>query len=214
MVAPIILALTVTNFAEKHKNVRLIEYAANKGKGYALKVGVLAARGDLILINDADGSSPIAEFDRLVTAIKNGADIAIGSRAKPDPSCIVTALPYRTYMGNTFNRIVQSLLLPGIYDTQCGFKLFKKAAAHNLFSLSTTEGYAFDVEILYLAKLRKYLLEEVSISWNNVPGSKVRVFVDSFKMLVEVLKIKCNDAQGKYSKNRAAEINEYSSSTK
>jgi len=204
----------VKQFAVQHKQIRLIEHAPNKGKGYAIKIGVLAANGELILINDADGSSPIAEFDRLLASIKNGADIALGSRAKPDPACTINALPYRTYIGNTFNRIVQSILLPGIYDTQCGFKLFKKAAAHDVFSAATINGYAFDVETIYVAQLRKYRLEEVPINWNNIPGSKVNIFVDSLKMLIEVLKIKCNAARGKYSQKKAAAINEYSSSTK
>jgi dolichyl-phosphate beta-glucosyltransferase len=203
----------VKDFTCKYKQVRLIEHTNNKGKGYAIRIGVLAANGDLILTNDADGSSPIVEFGRLRASIKNGADLAIGSRAKPDSSCTVNALPYRTYMGNTFNRIVQSLLLPGIYDTQCGFKLFKKAVARDIFAAATIDGYAFDVEILYLAKLRKYRLEEVPTSWNNMPGSKLNIFVDSLKMLVEVLKIKCNAARGKYSQDKAT-INEYSSSKK
>jgi dolichyl-phosphate beta-glucosyltransferase len=207
-------SLLVNQFSNTHNNVRLIEYTPNKGKGFAIKKGVLTASGDLILIDDADGSSPIAESDRLLRSIKNGADLAIGSRAKLDSSCIINALPYRTYIGNTFNRLVQSLLVPGVQDTQCGFKLFKKAVAYDLFSAATINGYAFDVEILYLSTLRKYKLDEVPINWNNVPGSKVNIFVDSLKMLFEVLKIKCNGMQGKYSQNKAAEINEYSSSTK
>lgn len=191
-------AAIVNQYASRHLHTRLIVNKINKGKGFAIKTGVLAATGELILINDADGSSPIEEVDRLRAAIEDGAQLAIGSRAKPDSTRKVNALPYRTYIGNTFNRIVQSLLLPGIYDTQCGFKLFKKDIARNIFSLSTIDGYAFDVEILYLARLNKYRIDEISINWNNVPGSKVNVFVDSLKMLVEVLKISWNAAQGKY----------------
>ncbi len=204
-------ATLVNQFANQRKQVRLIEHTVNKGKGFALKTGVLAAGSDFILIDDADGSSPIAEFDRLYASIKNGADLAIGSRAKPDPECTINALPYRTHIGNVFNHIVQSLLLPGIYDTQCGFKLFKKAVAHDLFSATTVDGYAFDVEILYLSRLRKYRLEEVPINWHSVDGSKVNVFTDSFKMLVDVLKIACCRAQGKYLKGKAAKVNECSS---
>jgi dolichyl-phosphate beta-glucosyltransferase len=109
---------------------------------------------------------------------------------------------------------VQSLLVPGIYDTQCGFKLFKKAAAFDLFSDATIDGYAFDVEIIYLAQLKKYRLEEVSTSWNNMPGSKINIFVDSLKMLFEVLKIKYNTVRGKYSRHKTESANEYTSSTK
>ena len=169
---------------------------------------MLAATGEIVLINDADGSSPIEEFDRLNQAITNGAQIAIGSRAKPDPNCHVKALPYRTYIGNTFNQIVQSLLLPGIYDTQCGFKLFSKEIAYDLFSTSTITGYAFDVETLYIARERKYRLEEISINWHNVSGSKVNIWIDSFKMLIEVLKISWKAKQGKYSKSNITPVNE------
>jgi dolichyl-phosphate beta-glucosyltransferase len=190
----------VNDFCLKHPQVKIIAYTVNKGKGFAIRKGVLSANGELILINDADGSSPIEEFERLRAAINNGADLAIGSRNKPDPNCNVSALPYRTYVGNTFNHIVQSLLLPGIYDTQCGFKLFKKDIAHNLFSASTIDGYAFDVDILYLARQRKYRLEEIGINWHNATGSKVNIWIDSFKMLAEVLKISWKDRQGQYRK--------------
>lgn len=204
----------VNQFSARDNRIKLIERPINKGKGFALKTGVLAARGDLILINDADGSSPIAEFDRLSHAIAYGADLAIGSRAKPDPARIVEALPYRTHMGNVFNRLVQFLLLPGIYDTQCGFKLFKKRVAHDLFSSLTSGGYAWDVELLYLARLRQFKIEEVAINWHNVSGSKVNIFFDSFKMFCEVLKIKGNGIQGKYPAIGRRELHEYTASTK
>lgn len=204
----------VNQFSARHREIKLIEHPVNKGKGFALKTGVLAACGDLILINDADGSSPIAEFDRLSNAIVYGADLAIGSRAKADLSCAVEALPYRTHMGNVFNRIVQFLLLPGIYDTQCGFKLFKKKVAHDLFSLLTIDGYAWDVELLYLARLRQYKMEEIAINWHSVSGSKVNVFVDSFKMLLEVLRIKSRYAEEKYLINWTRGANDYISSRK
>ncbi len=192
----------IERYTTRYPQIRTITNPINRGKGYTVRAGVLAANSDLILIDDADGSSPIAEFDRLNAAIQMGADIAIGSRAKPDPNRTVNALAYRTHIGNTFNQVVQSLLLPGIYDTQCGFKLFKKDAARNIFSLATINGYAFDVEILYIARINKYRIEEVGINWNNVLGSKVNVFIDSIKMLAEVLKISLNAKQGKYSNNQ------------
>jgi len=198
----------VNECANKHPQIRLIAYPVNRGKGFAIKTGVLSSVGQLILIDDADGSSPIEEFDRLNNAINNGAQLAIGSRAKPDPTCKVQALPYRTYIGNTFNHIVQSLLLPGIYDTQCGFKLFTKDVAQDIFSSCTIDGYAFDVEILYLATQKKYRLQEVSINWNNCAGSKVNIWVDSLKMLVEVLKISWRAKQGKYSSSNLKQVNE------
>lgn len=188
----------VDEFAEQCPEVRLITYVPNKGKGHAVRIGMLAASGDLILFNDADGSSPIDELDKLLDSIKNGADIAIGSRAKPDENRVVNALAYRKYLGNTFNLIVQGLLLPGIYDTQCGFKLFKKEMAHDIFSVARLDRFAFDVEVLYIARLRDYKISEIPINWTNVEGSKVNVFTDSPKMLVEVLGVAFAAWTGRY----------------
>lgn len=188
----------VTEFAKHHDGLRLIAYEVNKGKGHAVRVGMLAAGGELILMNDADGSSPIQEVVRLKQAVLEGADVVIGSRAKADPSRTVKALAYRTYMGNTFNRIVQWLLLPGLHDTQCGFKLFKRAVAHEVFSCSRVDDYAFDVEVLYIAKCKRYKIVEVAIDWTNVTGSKVNVLVDSARMLLQVLKVKLMSLGGQY----------------
>lgn len=188
----------VDDFAKARPQVRLISYQPNQGKGHALKMGIAAAAGDLLLIDDADGSSPIEEVLRLESGIACGADIAIGSRAKPDDSRKVQALAYRKFIGNTFNTIVQALLLPGLYDTQCGFKLFKSHAGKDVFSVSQISGYGFDVEILYIAKLRGYKIQEVGINWHNVAGSKVNVLIDSPKMLWDVLGIAIRSLFGKY----------------
>jgi len=190
----------VEEFAKHHAGIRLLSYGANRGKGYAVKAGVLASTGDLVLVDDADGNAPIEELTRLRDAIDSGADVAIGSRNKPNSGTVIKALAYRTLMGNTFNRIVQALLLPGIYDSQCGFKLFKRQCAQDVFAVSTVTGYAFDVEILFIAKMRGYKISEVAVNWHNVPGSKVNVVVDSIKMLVEVINIRLRAASGKYKK--------------
>jgi dolichyl-phosphate beta-glucosyltransferase len=188
----------VDDFAREHPRVRVLSYQPNQGKGHALRTGILSAKGELMLIDDADGSSPIEELVRLEAGITSGADVAIGSRAKPDATRKVEALAYRKVIGNTFNAIVQGLLLPGIYDTQCGFKLFKGNVARDIFSASRIDGYGFDVEILYIAKLRGYKIEEVAINWHNVAGSKVNVFIDSPKMLVDVLQIAFGRFFGRY----------------
>jgi len=190
----------VDDFALQSPEVRLISYVPNKGKGHAVRVGMLAASGDLILFDDADGSSPIEELQKLLDSIKDGADIAIGSRAKPDEQRTVNALAYRKYLGNTFNVIVQGLLLPGFYDTQCGFKLFKKEMAHDIFSVTRLDRFAFDVEVLYIARLRDYKITEIPINWTNVEGSKVNVFTDSPQMLLEVLGVAVAAWTGRYSK--------------
>ncbi len=190
----------VETFASHNEGVRLISYSPNQGKGHAVRVGMLRADGDLLLVNDADGSSPIEEVERLEDAIAAGADVAIGSRAKPDPTRRVDALAYRKYIGNTFNLIVQSLLLPGIHDTQCGFKLFKREAGRQVFSVCRLDGYGFDVETLYVARLQGFSIAEVAINWSNVAGSKVNVLFDSPKMLVEVVGIWLGSLCGAYRK--------------
>jgi dolichyl-phosphate beta-glucosyltransferase len=192
----------VEHFARTHTGVRLVSYAPNRGKGYAVRAGIMAARGDLLLINDADGSSPIEELLKLERSIADGADLAIGSRAKPDDTRVVAALAYRKFIGNTFNLIVQGLVLPGIYDTQCGFKLFKRDVARDIFSVSRLNGYGFDVEILYVAKSRGYKISEIPINWTNVPGSKVNVLVDSPRMLLEVFGIAVDARLGRYRPGR------------
>ena len=191
----------VLEYSKTHPEVRLRSYQPNRGKGYAVRAGMLEAKGDLLLIDDADGSSPIEEVERLENAIANGADIAFGSRAKPDPSRKVDALAHRKFIGNTFNAIVQSLLLPGFYDTQCGFKMFKRAVARDLFSVNKIDGFGFDVEVLYIARTRGYKVEEIAINWANMEGSKVNVLVDSPKMFLEVLKVALSAWFGVYKKN-------------
>lgn len=190
----------VEDFAKHHDGIRLISYSPNQGKGYAVRTGVKAAHGEQILIDDADGASPIGELIRLEEAIARGADIAFGSRNKPEEGRVLKTLAHRKYMGNTFNLIVQTLLLPGICDTQCGFKLFKREVALDVFSVSQLNGFAFDVEILYIAKMRGYRLDEVAINWTNVEGSKVNLLTDSLKMLCEVLKVRFHASTGAYRK--------------
>ncbi len=188
----------VETFAETHPNVRVIQYAPNQGKGYAVRTGMLAARGANVLFNDADGASPIEEIVKLEKSIADGADIAIGSRAKPDQTRKVEALVYRKYIGNTFNLLVRGLVLPGYHDTQCGFKMFRHKVAQDIFSVSAMNGFAFDVELLYIARLRHYKVDEIAINWTNIDGSKVNVLTDSPKMLVELLKVAVGAWFGKY----------------
>jgi dolichyl-phosphate beta-glucosyltransferase len=188
----------VQEFGRHFDGVRLLSYTPNQGKGFAVRTGMLAANGDYVLFDDADGSSPITELTRLEAAIKDGADIAIGSRNMPESEKLVKTARHRKHIGNTFNVIVQSFLLPGINDTQCGFKLFRHEIAQNLFSVSRQTGFAFDVEILFVARLRGYRTSEVAISWTNMAGSKVNVVLDSLKMFFEVVRITLGAWTGRY----------------
>jgi dolichyl-phosphate beta-glucosyltransferase len=159
-----------------------------------------AARGVLRLFADADGATPIQELERLEAAIKDGADLAIGSRtlASRDHRYRVKARLHRTLLGNLFNRIVRNLGIQGIHDTQCGFKLFRQAVAQDLFSVARIDGYGFDLDLLHVAQRRGYRIAEVPINWTDQPGSKVRVLRDGFRMLREMLAVRRNDADGLY----------------
>jgi len=148
------------------------------------------ARGALRLMTDADGATPIAEVKRLEAAIDGGADLAVGSRARVDGAVVRLTRWHRRVMGNLFNGIVRRLGVGDIRDTQCGFKLFRGAVAEDLFSRLQTDGYAFDVELLLLARRRGYLTVEVAVNWAEQAGSKVSVLRHGPGMLGEIVLVR------------------------
>lgn len=180
----------VEKFSKLRGQVRLVKQPRNMGKGAAVRAGVLAARGEHILFADADGATPIAEIERLENVLRGGFDVAIGSRAVPSNETKVVTNWYRKFLGQSFNRIINFLVLPGIVDTQCGFKIFKRKPAQFLFSNQRSNQFSFDVEILYLAKKVGLKVLEVPINWRNIPGSKVNLVVDAGKMFMDVLTFK------------------------
>ncbi len=170
-----------------HPPVSLHRLGVNRGKGFAVRAGMRAARGVLRLMADADGATPIGEVKRLEAAIQAGADIAVGSRALSDPSVSRQVRLHRQLSGELFNFLVRRLGVPSIRDTQCGFKLFRGAAADTLFGELRTDGFGFDVELLLLAGRRGYRVAEVAINWADRPGSKVAVWKDGPRMLAQIL---------------------------
>ncbi len=180
------LSNALTNFPE----VTLLTLPRNRGKGYAVRLGVLNARGENVLYADADGSAPIEELPRLESAINQGADIAIGSRAVASDDTHIEAKWYRMIMGRVFNLVANTLLVPGIKDTQCGFKLFRREVALKLFEELKTERFAFDVEILARAKKQGFIVKEISINWAHVPQSKINLFADSGQMFFDLIRIR------------------------
>lgn len=190
----------VQRVAAQHPTVRLIRLPRNRGKGAAVRAGMRAATGAWRLFADADGATPIEELERLMAAIADGADLAIGSRtlASRDPRYRVQARLHRTLLGGLFNRIVRHLGIRGIHDTQCGFKLFRDTVAEDLFSVARTDGYGFDLELLYVAQRRGYRIAEIPINWADQPGSKVRVLRDGLRMLWDLLAVRRNAARGLY----------------
>ena len=201
-------AARIEAFRLEEPAVRLIRLRRNTGKGAAVRTGMLQARGELRLIADADGATPIEELVRLETSIEQGADIAIGSRflASRDRRYLVRARWHRSLLGNWFNSIVQQLGVNGISDTQCGFKLFRKGIAQDLFSVAHVNGYGFDLELLYVAQRRGYRIDEVAINWSDQPGSKVRVLRDGLSMLRELLAVRRLYAQDQYSQAQSSGV--------
>ena len=172
-------------------NLKIISYPNNKGKGYALRQGVLASKGESVLLSDADLSTPIEELSYMLPLISGREyDVVIGSRALK-PETIIKKQPWwRQGMGKIFNRIVRLLVLEGFKDTQCGFKLFSGEAARTLFKEARIDRFAYDVEILALAKKRSYRVLEVPVRWLNSPASKVHPVFDSLQMLFDLVKIR------------------------
>lgn len=161
-----------------------------KGKGAAVQYGMLEARGEWRYMADVDLSTPIHELDKFLDLRMTGADVLIGDREDKRYSRRIGEPRQRHAMGRVFNWMVQSILLPGIQDSQCGFKLFRAAAADELFSRQTITGWAFDVEILYLARKLGYRLEPVPVTWVHNGDSRVNPLIDSIAMLREILKIR------------------------
>ena len=201
-------AQRVARFGIQAPVVHLIRFPANRGKGAAVRAGMLAARGTLRLMADADGATPIQEVERLEQALAEGADVAIGSRflGSRDDRYRVQARWHRTVLGNVFNQIAQRLGLEGITDTQCGFKLFRKRVAEDLCSVARIDGYGLDLELLYIARRRDYRIAEIPINWTDQPGSKVRVVRDGLRMFRELLAVRRHDAEGVYRRPESPDV--------
>lgn len=175
------------DFSAKYPRVKVVDQGKNKGKGAAVKAGMLAAQHELLIFSDADGSTPIEEIERLEKEIVEGVDVVIGSRAIAREGVVVETVLHRRILGRVFNTAVNLLLLPQFKDTQCGFKLFKREVAQDIFNLQRSERFSFDCEILLIALKRGYKVSEVGVNWNNVAGSKVNLIADSLKMLRDLV---------------------------
>ena len=175
----------------------LLRHEPNRGKGYAVRRGMLAAKGERRLMTDADLSTPIEELPRLMDELDRGAQVAIGSRAVAGALIEVHQSAFREAMGRVFNRLVQMLLLPGLQDTQCGFKLFTALAAEQAFGASRLDGFSFDVEALYIARRRGLHIEEVPVVWRNDEASRVSLGGGSIAF-VDLVRIRMLAWKGAY----------------
>jgi dolichyl-phosphate beta-glucosyltransferase len=176
--------------AARNHAIRVEALAQNRGKGRALATGVAAARGRRVLVTDADLSTPIDELPKLEAAVDAGAGVAIASRAVKGSRVEVAQPTYRVLMGKVFNLIVQVVLLPGLWDTQCGFKLFRADIAHPVFAALTTDGFGYDPEVLYRAKKSGVRIAEVPVVWRNSAPTKVMAIRSSLDMFEHVVRVR------------------------
>ena len=181
----------------KNRKIKCLDNLGNKGKGYSVKAGILAATKEWILFTDADLSTPIEELESFFR-YSSDAEVIIGSRNLPMSQITVKQPFLRSSLGKIFPLFVRLLLLPKIYDSQCGFKLYKKETAKKIVEKQTIDGFCFDAEHLFLAKKLGYAIKEVPVSWANDERSKIRIVQDSLQMFFDVLKIRWNDWMGMY----------------
>jgi len=188
-------------FARTHDYLHVLD-EPRQGKGAAVKAGMQAGEGEYLFICDADLSMPIAEVSKFLPPEREGYAVAIASR-EVDGARRVDEPEYRHIMGRVFNFIVRVLAIPKIQDTQCGFKCFRRDVAKDVFRFQTIDGWAFDVEVLFIARKRGYDLIEVPITWYYMPQSRVNPIKDSINMVIEVLRVRWNGWQGRYTDQAA-----------
>lgn len=176
--------------ADGWPELRLLRHPVNRGKGAAVRTGVLASTGRRVLFADADGATPIGEEWKLATALDRGAVVAAGSRYMAGPGVTRERHWRRAIMGGLFARTTRAAVGTTVSDTQCGFKMLDGPTARVLFAAGQETGYLFDVEVLALAARAGYPMAEVAVNWTEQPGSKVRLVRDSLKMLRDLWRLR------------------------
>ena len=185
----------VEELSRAHPSLRLLSLR-HGGKGWAVKNGMLASRGEYRVLCDADLSVPIEQVERLLPPQLNGVDVALGSRDAPGARRIGEPRR-RRFMGRLYNTMARLLATPGLRDTQCGFKCFREEVVPELFQRQTMDGFGFDVEVLFLARKRGLTLREVAVDWYYRDRSKVRPFRDSLSMVSDLLRIRWRHTRGR-----------------
>lgn len=181
-----------------HPELHLLVNPENMGKGFSIRRGVLESRGQMIIFTDADLPYELNAIEGFLEALRNGCDLAIGSRVLPGSE--VRGVPMLRYIaGQVFSWMVQAVLFQGLPDTQCGFKSFRAEAAREIFRRVTIGGFGFDVEMLFIARKRTYAIQPVPVHMiEHRQRSRVRLLNDSFKMFANLFMVRWNDLQGKY----------------
>jgi len=170
--------------------LRVVEHKVNRGKGAAVRTGMAAVRGQFALFSDSDLSTPIEEIEKFWPWFEEGYDVVIGSRGLSTSQIEVHQSLHREWMGRFFNVLVRALVVPGIHDTQCGFKMFTQRAVERIFPRLQLEGWAFDVELLAVAQQQGLRTAEVPVRWVNSPDTRVRTFRASSQMLCDLLRLR------------------------
>lgn len=178
--------------AAREPNLRVLEYPTQRGKGYAVRTGVRAAQGDFIFYMDADLSVPLREVQVFMDYFRSHPDIDVlfGNRQHPASRIMQRQSRFRETLGQSFNAVLRALRLAEVRDTQCGFKAFRCEAAHRIFARQQLDGFAFDIEVLLLAKRFGYRLADLPVEWINSEESKVRLVRDSARMLWDAIRVR------------------------
>jgi dolichyl-phosphate beta-glucosyltransferase len=182
-------------FTKQHEQMRVLQ--SEKGKGTAVQKGMLAATGEFRFICDADLSMPVEELVKFLPPALQKFDIAIGTREAKE-SVRYNEPSYRHWGGRGLNFLIQTLILPGLNDTQCGFKCFRGAVADDLFTRQTMGGWSFDIELLYIARRHGYRIVEVPIHWYHFSDSKVSALPDAIRVISDIFRIHANARRGMY----------------
>jgi len=184
---------------EMYPELKVVGTEKNRGKGSAVRNGMLAASGDIVLFSDTDFSTPIEEIEKLLSSLQKGYDIAIGSRGLSESNIEVHQAWAREMMGKMFNALLRSLLPIDFMDTQCGFKMFNRKATDVILPRMHLDGFAFDVEMLIIAQANKLRIAEVPVVWKNVLDSRVHPIRNSLEMIRDVLKVRYRLVMNLYS---------------
>jgi glycosyltransferase involved in cell wall biosynthesis len=194
----------VRRWMERDRRLYLVQNHGNRGKGYSVRNGLLQASGEVVMFTDADLSAPMEEAERLMAAIAEGADVAIGSRWMDRARQTLHQPLYRRFFGRCFNWVTRTVMGLPFKDTQCGFKAFKRTAAQVIFRLQRIERWGFDPEILFIARKLGYEIREVAVTWGHDERSRMSYLKDGMKMLEEIAAIRINSIAGRYDRDIAA----------
>lgn len=190
-------AQAAKKFAKEVENLRIVDRKENRGKGYSVKEGMLMAIGDFVLFTDADNSTPFEQVDKLLKH-SDAFDVIIGSRYCRGGKLALPQPFYRIWGSRVINYFIQTLAVPKIKDTQCGFKLFKQKAAQEIFKRQTFDRFSFDIEVLAIARKTKHWIKEVGITWYDDPHSTVNPIKDGLRMIRDAWVVRKNILLGKY----------------